>query len=168
MPKTRILKFELVRDGPPVPTTEPFEIRVRYPKVGRPKPVLNATDVYELFREDMESLSVEEFRILCLDAKKRPLGTHVVSRGSLTSSLVHPREVFRAAICAGADAIVCAHNHPSGDAEPSFDDIEITSRLVSAGHLVGIEVCDHLVIGRGGFISMRERGQIASQDDGCR
>ena len=164
MPTTRILKFELVRDGPPVPTTESFEIRVCYPKVGRPKPILTPGDVYEIFREDMEALPVEEFRILCLDAKKRPLGTHVVSRGTLTSSLVHPREVFRAAICAGADALICVHNHPSGDAEPSIDDAEITDRLVSCGRLVGISICDHLVIGRGGFVSMQERGFIRSSD----
>ena len=81
--------------------------------------------------------------------------------GCLTSSLVHPRETFKPAILGGAAAIVLAHNHPSGDPEPSAEDVALTRRLVSAGTLLGIEVLDHVIIGEAGrFVSLKERGVI--------
>ena len=77
--------------------------------------------------------------------------------GSLNASIVHPREVFRAAIKCSA-SLVCAHNHPSGDPTPSPEDISLTARLVEAGQIVGIDVLDHLIIGDGSFVSLKERG----------
>lgn len=78
--------------------------------------------------------------------------------GSLNASIVHPREVFRAAIKCSSASLVCAHNHPSGDPTPSPEDISLTTRLVEAGQIVGIEVLDHLIIGDGSFVSLKERG----------
>lgn len=80
--------------------------------------------------------------------------------GCLTASLVHPREVFREALAARAAALVLFHNHPSGDPEPSAEDLSLTRRLVSAGTLLGIEVLDHLVLGAGRFVSLKERGVV--------
>ena len=101
----------------------------------------------------------EVFAVALLTIRRRVLGLHTVSVGCLTSSLVHPREVFKPAILAGSAALLLAHNHPSGDPEPSAEDIALTRRLMAAGHLLGIEVLDHLILGEAGrFVSLRERG----------
>ena len=103
----------------------------------------------------------EVFAVALLTIRHRVIGLHTVSVGCLTSSLVHPREVFKPAILAGAAALLLAHNHPSGDPEPSAEDIALTRRLVSAGQLLGIEVLDHLILGESGrFVSLRERGVL--------
>jgi DNA repair protein RadC len=106
------------------------------------------------------SRPVETFGLLALDARRRLKHEAVVSVGCLTSSLVHPREVFREAVTARAAALVLFHNHPSGDPEPSAEDLALTRRLVSAGTLLGIEVLDHLVLGAGRFVSLKERGAV--------
>jgi len=103
---------------------------------------------------------VETFGLLALDVRRRLKHEAVVSVGCLTSSLVHPREVFREAVSARAAALVLFHNHPSGDPEPSAEDLAITRRLVSAGTLLGIEVLDHLILGAGRFVSLKERGVL--------
>ena len=101
----------------------------------------------------------EVFAVALLTVRHRLLGLHTVSVGCLTSSLVHPREVFKPAILAGSAAILAAHNHPSGDPEPSAEDIVLTRRLAAAGQLLGIEILDHLVLGEAGrFVSLRDRG----------
>jgi DNA repair protein RadC len=103
---------------------------------------------------------VETFGALALDVRHRLRGEHEVSKGCLTSSLVHPREVFHFAIAARAAALILFHNHPSGDPEPSAEDVAITRRLVSAGTLMGIEVLDHVILGAGRFVSLKERGVL--------
>ena len=95
---------------------------------------------------------------MALDARNRPIGCNTVSVGSLSASIVHPREVFKFAILANASSIILAHNHPSGDVSPSQDDKELTRRIVEAGTLMGIDVLDHLIVGNGDFLSMKERG----------
>jgi len=101
----------------------------------------------------------EVFAVALLTIRRRVLGLHTVSVGCLTSSLVHPREVFKPAILAGSAPLLLAHNHPSGDPEPSAEDIALTRRLIAAGQLLGIEVLDHLILGEAGrFVSLRERG----------
>ena len=104
----------------------------------------------------------EHFRIALLDVRRRLIGVHTVSVGSLTSSLVHPREVFRPVILAGAAAVCLSHNHPSGDPEPSQEDIALTRRLAQAGCLLGIEVLDHVITGNGSdkWVSLKERGVL--------
>jgi DNA repair protein RadC len=108
----------------------------------------------------LPDLQVEQFRVLLLDGKHRLIGDVLVSQGTLTSSPVHPREVFHAAIRSKAAAIVLLHNHPSGDPSPSADDLEITRRLVQAGDLVGIRIVDHVIVGQGAFSSLSDRGLL--------
>ena len=103
----------------------------------------------------------ELFVIALLTIRYRVLGLHTVSVGCLSSSLVHPREVFKPAILAGSSAVLLAHNHPSGDPEPSAEDLALTRRLAAAGTILGIEVLDHLVLGEEGrFVSLRARGAL--------
>lgn len=98
----------------------------------------------------------EEFHIVCLDTKHQILGTHQISVGTLNASLVHPREVFRPAIKDSAAAIVLVHNHPSGDPTPSKEDRLVTTRLEKSGETLGIDVLDHIVLGSGYGVSIRE------------
>ena len=103
---------------------------------------------------------VEVFLILCLSTKQRLICIHEVSRGTLDSTLVHPREVFRAAALANAASIVLAHNHPSGDPTPSPDDVALTARLVNAGAVMGIDVVDHILIADSRYYSFSEGGRL--------
>jgi DNA repair protein RadC len=95
-----------------------------------------------------------------LDVKNRVYKEMIISEGTLTSSLVHPREVFRDAIKEAAASVLFIHNHPSGDPDPSKDDIRITKRLVETGKVVGINVLDHIIISDGNFLSMMEKGYL--------
>ena len=101
----------------------------------------------------------EVFAILCLSTIHRVIAYHEVSRGTLDCTLVHPREVFKAALLANAAAIILAHNHPSGDPTPSPEDTDVTTRLRTAGTLLGVEVLDHVVIGENRYVSFRETGR---------
>ncbi len=98
--------------------------------------------------------------MVLLDTKHRVLRTTVLSVGTLDASIVHPREVFREAVAGGAAAIVLFHNHPSGDPEPSREDIALTERLVAAGVLMGIDVLDHVILGDARYFSYREKGTL--------
>jgi DNA repair protein RadC len=102
--------------------------------------------------------ATETFGVLALDARHRLRHETTISIGSLTSSIVHPREVFREAIAARAAALIVFHNHPSGDPEPSDEDIALTRRLASAGGVMGIELLDHIILGAGRFVSLKQRG----------
>lgn len=115
-------------------------------------------DVASLLMEDMRYLQKEHFVCLFLNTKNHVIGQETLSMGSLNASIVHPREVFRAAIKRSSASIVCAHNHPSGDPTPSPEDVQITKRLVQAGDIVGIDVLDHIVIGDQRFASLKELG----------
>ena len=106
----------------------------------------------------LEDEPSEVFAIVCLNTKLRVIAYHEVSRGTLDSSLAHPREVFRAAILANAAGIILVHNHPSGDPSPSAEDRALTHRLRAVGTVLGIEVLDHLVIGDGQYYSFKETG----------
>jgi len=118
-----------------------------------------AADAAPLLAQYIGEADREVFAVALLTIRHRILGLHTVSVGCLTSSLVHPREVFKPAILAGSAALLLAHNHPSGDPEPSAEDIALTRRLTAAGQLLGIEILDHLILGEGGrFVSLRERG----------
>jgi len=102
----------------------------------------------------------EVFAILCLSTKHRVIAYHEVSRGTLGATLVHPREVFKAALLSNAASIILTHNHPSGDSTPSPDDHQLTRRLVDAGRLIGVEVLDHIIVGDGCYFSFREGGRL--------
>src|SRR5689334_14171385 len=129
-------------------------IRDRKHGYGTVRRVRDAAQVYEAFREDFAQLDREMFLILLLDGKNQTLGFNVVSIGSLTAALVHPREVFKPAILANAAAVILLHNHPSGSAEPSAEDKALTARLRHVGDLVGIRVLDHVVCADDSYVSM--------------
>ena len=105
---------------------------------------------------DITELAQEAFQVISLDSRNQLINRHLVSLGLVDSSLVHPREVFRTAIENSASAIVLLHNHPSGDPEPSTEDIAVTHRLLKAGELLGVPLLDHLVLGGDAFVSLRE------------
>lgn len=123
-------------------------------------PVRSPRDVARLFAPRLEDLPVEEFHVAVLDAQHRLERDITVTRGILTSSLVHPREVFREAIAERAAAVILVHNHPSGDPTPSADDRLVTEQLVAAGKLLDIPVHDHVIIGRGRYTSFAEAGLL--------
>jgi len=122
----------------------------------RPAPFSSAGDVHERYRYRLGDLRVEVFLVLLLDARHRLLGDFRVSTGILNGSLVHPREVFSAAVAERAAAVILVHNHPSGDPAPSREDREITERIRAAGGILGIPVLDHVIIGDCTFYSFRE------------
>jgi DNA repair protein RadC len=114
-------------------------------------------DVYRHFHPSLRFASHERFLVVLLDGRHRVLRQELVSQGTLTASLVHPREVFRPALRDAAAALVLVHNHPSGDPEPSEEDLSITRRLVQVGELVGIAVLDHVIVATRGVVSLRAR-----------
>ena len=126
----------------------------------RGEPIRSSAEIYAAFAPRLRGAVVEHFYIVTLDAKCRTQREIHVSTGTLTSSLVHPREVFRLAMRDAAHSIVLVHNHPSGDPEPSEEDQDLTKRLCAVGELVGIRVADHVVIGDGHFVSFAERQWI--------
>ena len=109
---------------------------------------------------DMSNLPREELRTILLDVRNRVIRISRISEGSLTSAIIQPRDLFREAVKANAAALILAHNHPSGDASPSKEDIETTHRLIEAGKMMEIRVVDHLIIASGGSLSMRQAGLI--------
>jgi DNA repair protein RadC len=154
----------------PIPNpTRPYSIPgfrialVREPGVklaGRPQARVLA-EAAPMLAQYIGEVDREVFVIAMLTVRHRVIGLHTVSVGCLTSSLVHPREVFKPAILAGSAAILAAHSHPSGDPEPSSEDISLTRRLAAAGQLLGIELLDHVILGEAGrFVSLRERGVL--------
>lgn len=115
-------------------------------------------DVYERMRLSMRDLPHEEFHILLLNTQNEVVRDLQVTRGTLDASLVHPREVFRAAVAESAASIILVHNHPSGDPNPSAEDRAVTEELRAAGETVGIEVLDHVIVGEGRYVSFVEAG----------
>lgn len=114
--------------------------------------------VANLVMEDLRYKRTEQFVVFFLNIRNQVIGQEVVSSGSLDASIVHPREAFKEAISRSAAAIILAHNHPSGDPNPSKQDVEITKRLCDAGEILGIKVLDHVIIGDGIFVSLKDRG----------
>ncbi|WP_172198084.1 RadC family protein [Saccharibacillus qingshengii] len=123
-----------------------------------PHVIRKPEDVFNLVRHELGYLQKEHFVCLFLNTKNHLIDKETVSIGSLNSTIVHPREVYRAAIKRAAASIICCHNHPSGDTTPSQEDIMITSRLAEAGKIIGIELLDHCVVSSVGFTSIKELG----------
>jgi DNA repair protein RadC len=115
-------------------------------------------DVSDYLAEDLRYLQKEHFVCLFLNTKNHVIAQETLSMGSLNASIVHPREVFRAAIKRSSASIICVHNHPSGDPTPSPEDIQMTARLIEAGQIIGIEVLDHIILGDQSFVSLKEKG----------
>jgi len=124
--------------------------------------ILSSKDIYDLYRyitPYFNTLDREVFLLIGLDGKNRTMFQHQVSVGCVTSSIVHPREVFKAAILANAVSLIFLHNHPSGSCDPSPEDVEVTRRLVAAGELLGIKVMDHIIIGDD-YFSFADKGLL--------
>lgn len=108
----------------------------------------------------LNEATAEKFGILTLNTKNQVVGIHILFMGSLNASIVHPREVFQAAVLNNAASIVAFHNHPSGDPTPSREDIEVTKRLKECGLIMGIDLLDHVIVGEGKYCSLKEKGYI--------
>ncbi|SDF03570.1 DNA repair protein RadC [Fontibacillus panacisegetis] len=117
-------------------------------------------DVFKLLEAELCHEQKEHFICLFLNTKNRLIFKETISIGSLNAAIVHPREVFHAAIRRCSASLICAHNHPSGDPEPSMEDINLTKRLIAAGEIIGIEVLDHVIIGGNRFYSLKEHGHF--------
>ena len=126
---------------------------------GKKQDVKNPSEIADIFNSYLDGADREHFVIAMLDRKGSLLGLNTVSVGTLSSSVVHPREVFKPAIVIGAASIILCHNHPSGDTTPSKEDIDVTRRLIDGGKLLGIEVLDHVIIGDN-YYSFKEKGMI--------
>ena len=111
-------------------------------------------------RDDFKAEKRECFGVVYLSTKNRAIHSEIVSIGTLNARIVHPREVFKPAIVLSSASVIVVHNHPSGDPTPSNDDIELAKRLAEAGKILGIELLDHVIVGNGGYISLKERGVI--------
>lgn len=119
-----------------------------------------SADAYRAIKARLALLDHERFLTLALDAKHQVLAIEQVAQGSVTSVDVHPREVFAASIRQAAVAVIVAHNHPSGDPEPSRNDLQLTARLRQGGEILGIPLLDHLIVGQGRYVSLADRGLL--------
>ncbi len=117
-------------------------------------------DVSKLLMEKMRYYQQEHFVVLYLSTKNMVIHQETMFKGSLNTSIVHPREVYKEAIKRSAAAIICVHNHPSGDPSPSREDIEVTKRLYECGEMIGVDFLDHIIIGSGKYISLKEMNVI--------
>jgi len=125
----------------------------------RPLPIRGPEDV-AVACKSLKGAKREVFAVLLLNARHEMMRRVTVSVGSLNASIVHPREVFKPAVIASAASMILVHNHPSGDPEPSEEDLSITRRLVQVGELLGIGVLDHIIVAKRGVVSLRARGAI--------
>ena len=121
------------------------------------KPLKSAKDVFQYASQKLAGNDKEYFMVLHLDTRNRVIKDELISIGSLNASVIHPREVFKSAIRESANSIILIHNHPSGDPEPSEEDIEITDILFKAGDLLSIKVLDHVIVGKDKYYSFKER-----------
>ncbi len=134
--------------------------RMDNPEYKKGAPVKSPEDAVESIRSTLKGKKKEYFYLLCLDTRNRVTNVDQVSVGNLDSSIVHPREVFKTAISCLASSVIFVHNHPSGDLEPSAEDINLTKRLTEAGELVGIPVLDHIIVCDKDYISLKSRNLI--------
>ncbi|HUM44984.1 MAG TPA: DNA repair protein RadC [Fervidobacterium sp.] len=141
--KVPAYKVMLVRDNTKIETDTKF--------------INSPDDVNKIIQSYLNGVDREHFVIILLNCKNGIIGINTVSVGNLNSSLVHPREVFKPAIVAGAASIILAHNHPSGDPKPSSEDLSLTRRIKEAGDILGIGVLDHIIIGDGCYVSLKSR-----------
>lgn len=157
----------MIQPSPPAvleysPEYEGLSVRVLMVREKGERPtrkITSSRDAFELLK-GMARLDREHFVVLHLDVKGTCLGIETVSIGTVSASLVHPREVLKGCILSNSAKFMVAHNHPSGDPEPSDEDIAVTKRLADAGQLVGIPLIDHIIIGGDAFVSLKQRGIV--------
>ncbi|HUF35259.1 MAG TPA: DNA repair protein RadC [Gemmatimonadales bacterium] len=161
-PRAELLRAEGIGPTKAARLIAAFELGSRLTREDRP-PVLRVRepeDVVRLFSGRLRDLQVEEFHLLALDSQSQVLREVLVTRGLLNSSLVHPREVFRAAIAEAAAGIIVVHNHPSGDPTPSAEDRAVTQQLAAAGRLLDLPLYDHVIIAGDRFVSFATSGLL--------
>ena len=124
------------------------------------KRISSSSDVVDLVGPELKSSDREVFLSVLLNTKNVPIGVEEVSIGSLNQSVVCPRELFKSAVLASASSLILAHNHPSGDPEPSQEDLKITQRLVTAGEILGIRILDHVIVAGVSHLSLLEKGLL--------
>lgn len=117
-------------------------------------------DAHRIVSQFLANVDREHFIVLCLDSKNKVNAINTVHVGSLSASVVHPREVFKPAILANAASVIVAHNHPSGDPTPSREDIDVTKNLQQGGEYLGIDILDHIIVGDGRFVSLKSDGYM--------
>lgn len=139
-----------------------FEIgrRLQARKEGPLRQFRSSKDVAQYYMPLLRDKKREQFQVVLLDRKNRVMRDVMISQGSLTASVVHPREVFNPAIRDSAAAVIFVHNHPSGDPQPSQEDRVLTTRLADAGRLLGIQVLDHIIVGRDAYMSFADEGLL--------
>lgn len=121
--------------------------------------ITNSSLVYKEM-SDITNWDKEVFVTFCLDTRNKVISREIVSIGTLNSSVVHPRDVFRTAIARNSKAVIIAHNHPAGHCEPSEEDIDLTVKLAEAGRIIGIKLLDHIICTRNGYYSFADKGKI--------
>ncbi len=137
-----------------------LSLRLSRNNIGAKYKIEHPVHAYNLVKDELQAEKRELFIIILQDVKGCSLGHHVIAIGTLTQALVHPREVFYPAIRHKAVSLILVHNHPSGDLTPSKQDFELTRKLIDVGHVIGIPVNDHLIIGAQGYVSLRQQGGI--------
>ena len=137
-------------------------IREKETPYGFSKDIYNAREAHDIFEIalNLTKESEEVLAMLVLNTKSQVIGAFEVSRGSINSSIVHPREVYKRALLLNGSKIMLAHNHLSGDPTPSREDINVTARMREAGKILGIELLDHMILGEGRYVSLREKGYL--------
>jgi DNA repair protein RadC len=145
-----------------------FELgrRVVSQPLARGRKITSSIDVFEALGPKLAAAEVERFIAIPLDARNRPLGEIVMAVGGLTQCPVSPADVYRALLREAASAVIFVHNHPSGDASPSGDDLALTERLVLAGQLLGVRVLDHVILAGREYFSFRDRGLLRAEGEG--
>ena len=158
----RLMQIHGVGEAKAAQITALFELARRLETfVEEPKrKVRSPKDVYTLMYPKMREQKKEKFITLYLDTKNQILKEETVSIGSLNASIVHPREVFKSALLESSASVIMVHNHPSGDPSPSREDIMVTEKLVEGGKLLGIDVLDHIIIGDGKYVSLKDEGFV--------
>ena len=161
-PSAELAGVEGVGRGKAARVTAALELGRRVEAEAAPPPerIRSPADVHRYYAPRLRDLAVEEFHVLALGSQSQIKGDLLITRGILNSSLVHPREVFRAAIAEAAAGIIVVHNHPSGDPTPSADDRAVTSQLVDAGRLLDVPVHDHVIVGGDRYMSFAEAGLL--------
>jgi len=129
-------------------------------KPGKELFIKHPVDVFELLNKEIGYLEQEHFKVILLNTKNKVIGIKTVTIGTLDTCLVHPRETFKEAIRKSAAAIIAIHNHPSGDPQPSSQDLKIANRLKEAGEVLGIDLLDFIIIGKEKYVSLKERGNL--------
>lgn len=129
-------------------------------KLNKSNQIKSPSDIAKFLMNNMMGLKQEVLKLVMLDTKNTIISVEEVFKGTLNSSIVHPREIFKEAIRKSSSNIIICHNHPSGDPTPSKEDVNITLRLKECGKIIGIDLLDHIIVGRGNFISLKEKGII--------